>query len=143
MSAPPARMRKGFDRTLARALKTTHDVLFRDYTQVAPEASAQVIFHPDQVYPLPTRPDDLLFWPYSNALREIIVRLHQDEEVKVAEYALQLVLAKNDSRRAEFEMLRDRAIMEAPSGKATTFPPEVVENAIAKFDRELKRKRRK
>ena len=40
MNKPPARMRKGFDQQLARALKTTRQILFVDYVKVRPEDAA-------------------------------------------------------------------------------------------------------
>lgn len=112
MPAPPKQMRKGFDRTLARALMTTRDVLFSEYANIAPADTAQLMLHPDHVYPLPSNPTDELF--LTEALDAAVARLHDDERAKVAEYTIQLVLSKNDARRAEFERLRDRAIMDAP-----------------------------
>lgn len=135
MPTPPARMRRGLDRTLARALKTTRDVLFSEYKNIAPEATARVMFHPDHVYPLPTNPAETLFWPMANVLSEIVPRLDQDEVSKGAEYLIQLVLSKNDERRAEFENLRDRAIWESDNPRRM-FTPEDQEKAIRKYRRQ-------
>jgi len=130
MATPPSHMRRGLDAGLARALETTRDVLFRDYVLIEPEATARISFHMDQVYPLPTDPTELLLYPLRTVLDAVVARLHPHEAVMVAEYAIRLVLRKNDSRRAEFEGLRARLIWEGTSVTETSFSPEEVKIAL-------------
>lgn len=104
MAKPPARMRKGFDRLLANALQTTPRTLFTDYLNVAPESAAftfSVRFVPDAIVV-----DDAEIFPTDILLREVIARLSPTEKDTVCEYAITLVLSKQDERSAEFQRYR-------------------------------------
>jgi hypothetical protein len=101
MVAPPISMRKGFDRWLANALQTTHRTLFIDYVNVAPETATVIGYavHHGQV---PIVVSDPQIIPTDPLLREIIPRLEPGEKDDVCEYAIMLVLAKQDTRSMEF-----------------------------------------
>ena len=118
-------MRKGFDRSLAMALNTTRGVLFVDYVSIPPNAATRV-------FPFPTveGPTDEKHRPPERSepgslLGEVMVRLFAAEREKVAEYAIQLVLAKNDTRRPEFERFQ-RVLAAGP-----TRPPNVSTTSTA------------
>src|SRR4051812_1726073 len=47
MQNPPKQMRKGFDRSLARALRTSLKVLFTDYKTTPPDRADRIFLHKD------------------------------------------------------------------------------------------------
>ncbi|HEX8340075.1 MAG TPA: hypothetical protein VF624_04125 [Tepidisphaeraceae bacterium] len=100
-------MRKGFDASLARALQTTPDMLFNDWRGVPPEHTDRVLFHPDQFFAA-SRDELLLLTPVDELLIEVSRRLWQGEVEDVLEYAVKLVLARNDERAPEFREIAER-----------------------------------
>ncbi len=100
MESPPAQMRKGFDRSLARALATTRRTLFIDYANVSPKSS-RVFFIADHV------PDDLqtMKTPLGEdaIMVDVWARMLPSEKDKALEYAIQLVMSKQDRRSTEFK----------------------------------------
>lgn len=108
MANPPSRMRKGFDKSLARALETTPDVLFIDYADLEPEKVFRVYAVPDELFPSPNDPSMLFSEPLEKTLRDVLIGLHDSELEDVVQFAIRLVLSKNDTRRPQFERFYDR-----------------------------------
>lgn len=104
---PPNRITRGYDVALARALETTHDVLFDRWLSIAPEDAERVAFHPDQFFGK-SKDEPLLMTDIDHVLMEVSRRLWQGEVEQVLEYAVKLVLARNDERAAEFREIAER-----------------------------------
>lgn len=98
---PPKRMLKGFDRTLAAALQTTRQILFQDYASTSPD-SAPIILHGDHWFK-GARADRMHALPVDTMLEQIISSMDMAERERMIEYGSQMILAKNDRRRAAVE----------------------------------------
>jgi hypothetical protein len=98
---PPTQMRKGFDRTLARALQTTRDVLFSGFPNVLPEDAPAVVFHGKDASG--TRSDPNVMLPVPTMLNELAAEMLPSELEKMIMYGLAIVAQKKDDRRARIE----------------------------------------
>ena len=105
MKTPPEQMRKGFDSSLARALKTTKQTLFVDWSAHAPDQTPQIMLIPDHAL-IPLGEDSHVL-PAETMLAEVMARLMPDQVEKVLEFAITVGLSQNDRLRPEFERLRE------------------------------------
>jgi hypothetical protein len=104
---PPQRMSKGFDHRLALALDSTRRVLFTDYVAIAPDAAPREIALTPQMLPVDWSVPSHMF-DAASILAESFLKLLPTEALQVAMYAIQIVLARNDDRRPEFERLQQQ-----------------------------------
>ena len=102
MASPPVRMRKGFDRSLTKALETTRRTLFIDYANVPPDSS-RVFLIADHASDKELRSTSALpMMPAEAVFSDVLARMMPSEIDKAMDYAIQLVLSKQDARTPEF-----------------------------------------
>jgi hypothetical protein len=127
MAAPPKKMRKGFDRTLARALRITTRMLFVDFVNTDPEKAIEVGLSIDHLSPLQQRNDfaGVTAFQGESILREMIARLNPSEQDQLVLHLIAMIRA-NDRRRPEFEKFaRQLSLLlprQAPTASKRTFP---------------------
>lgn len=103
LESPPAQMRKGFDRTLLRALWTDRQMLFHDFAAVSPDAAPRVLHTGQHFFQSSSNPRFFSGFPATKVLDDTLRQMTPAEVEGVLQFALMLVLAKNDRRRQAFE----------------------------------------
>jgi hypothetical protein len=104
LATPPLKMRKGFDRSLARALRVTTRMIFVDYANTDPQKAVEVSLSIDHLSPEQQRSDfaGIASAQVESIVREIGSRLSPSESEQWVLHAIAM-LQNNDPRRPEFE----------------------------------------
>jgi hypothetical protein len=93
-------MRKGFDRSLASALRTSSEILFRNYAQTPPDAATFVWLAPGEN--LPWHQDSWKEVSVENRARIVAMMLGEAAEQWIA-IGVVLADARAKAQRSEFE----------------------------------------
>lgn len=109
MEYPPTQMRKGFDRKLAFALRTTARTLFTDWEHVAPESAEQLTLYADRsLIPI----HDLQVVDDKELRQALLLALDQldpyEQENLLLQIAVGVLKKKKDARSAFFRDIVDR-----------------------------------
>jgi hypothetical protein len=128
LAKPPARMLKGFDRQLARALKTTRQMLFVDYARNPPESAPR---HTWAETPAPWNEPGFSALPSHMRLQSLMHLVGEETLHQVAELMLAIAKARMAEQQREFE---DTILQyeDADNPALPELPPHLTPEAIRK-----------
>jgi hypothetical protein len=138
MRRPPARMRKGFDKSLARVLKTTPQKLFIDYATIAPEDASVEWGVPDpRNWPWHLKPDEWRERAKEQRASFVAFALGSTAEPWL-QIGMMLIEAKQAADREEFEDAVLRGAVDTSHPSTPPLPLDMTKRAI-----QARRKKRK